>query len=1449
MSTDYIDLNRTFRKLPERIAETDEFDFESVLGFGKGLAWGDLLTKRRVILLSEAGTGKTQEIRHSAQHEHRSGNLSFFLRLEHVADDFDIAFENVAGSRSDFEDWLKSKEEARIFLDSVDEARLKSPMEFARAIRKIGAMAKPALHRARIVISSRGSAWKPISDLQLCNDHLTFKMPREEEEQRGAGSNGNLPNVDRNRAPLISDEMENGEGVNQHFEVFKLDDLSGSQVQQFAEAKGVKDAEAFLDAIERADAWLLTHRPQDLEELISFWLTNDRIGNRREIMEESIAFRLTERDHKREEVSTLTSERALEGAELLAAAATLTQQSAINVPDGAKSQSGLSPSDFLTQWIPADIQTLLGRPLFDEALYGSVRFHHRSQREYLCAKWFHKLLQRQTSRRAIEAILFKEQYGLVVIPPTLRPVLAWLILFDGRVRERALSIAPELIFEGGEPAALPLETRTRILHQVCNKIAKGDTAHTPVDYSAIQRFADAGLSDEIRRLIAKYPKNEDIVWFLLRMVWQGQIEKLLPEAIFYASKRQVGRHVQIAAIRAVIAVGSDEDVRGLRAKLLKTKELKRDVLAELVARLPPDREGIDWLIKALGKTRKKERYSSDGVGRALTDYLAALPSSEHAYLLAGLAALLRKKPIVERRYFEVSDKHGWLLKPAAKLIERMIDERHPACLGQDSLFVLFNLPSVSDHGDWELRDIKSEIPKVLPQWSELNDALFWHSVAVARRHKKRKNGRRTTSHIDAMIWPTFCRFVPEDFDRVVQYIGSQPLRDDRLVALSLAFSLYVERGRPRKWRDQLKRATKGKPSLKEKLNSLLHPPRMSEQARSYLRQEARWKRRDKERTELEESNKREWREALAASPDKLRNPGLRSPHQISTWQWHVHERMRDLDGDTSKWSTGNWRVLIKEFGTNVAEAFRDGVVAYWRHNSPRVVSDGKVRNETPHTTIFGLTGVNIEAAEERNWASKLSRDEVEVATRYAFNELNGFPDWFEGLYRHHPKWVSDLATTEVRYELTKTPSKSDSHYFLSDLNWSGQFLDRSLANPILEHLSSSEPRNLSLLEQALNIVVREAHSAKDLGEIAAKKSTLRSLDHSAIWFAIWVGVDPEAAIPALADRIQAIRRRHDRVRFAMLFVTRLVGGRHEKALASQAYRTAKYLHSLIILMHQSIEEKDDIRRSGTGAYTPGLRDEAQDARSRLFSMLKELPGKEAFLAIQSLSTCHPEDASRPWMRKHAQSKAEAEADLEAWTPKQVTSFEAEQERVPGNHRQLAELALLRFEDLKADLENGDSSIASILATVKSETEMRKFIGGWLRDTARGRYTVPQEEEYADAKRADIRFHGIGFDNPVPTELKLADNGWSGSKLFERLENQLCGDYLRDQRSCRGLFVLVYRGEKATWQVPRSGEKVNFSELVESLQGYWLEISPRYPDVEDIQVVGIDLTKRYDRKEK
>ena len=67
--------------------------------------------------------------------------------------------------------------------------------------------------------------------------------------------------------------------------------------------------------------------------------------------------------------------------------------------------------------------------------------------------------------------------------------------------------------------------------------------------------------------------------------------------------------------------------------------------------------------------------------------------------------------------------------------------------------------------------------------------------------------------------------------------------------------------------------------------------------------------------------------------------------------------------------------------------------------------------------------------------------------------------------------------------------------------------------------------------------------------------------------------------------------------------------------------------------------------------------------------------------------------------------------------------------------------------------------------------------------------------------------------------------------------------MRDNRSKRGIFALVYRGGRKHWEIPDSENRVDFLGLVAVLQEYWCRISTKFPGIDDVTVIGIDLTKR------
>lgn len=439
----FIELDRSFRTLVDD-STTAASDQAKLVPSATSLKWADLLDLHRVVVLSEAGAGKTEEIRHAARSLRNDGKAAFFLRLEHISTSFEAAFEE--GTHDEFKSWLESTQGGWLLLDSIDESRLRNLMDFEAAVRVLGHRLRPALQRVRLILTGRTAAWRPSTDLALCLRHLPYSA-----SIRSAVVDASVDEsaVVKTR-PVRPADLSHGP-----FAIVSLEDLSVAQARLFALEAGVRNVDELLDAVERADGWSFTTRPLDLEELLEFWQSNGRngrIGSRLELLRASIDRRLQEQDQTRDEQNPLPLDRARAGARLVAAACTLTLQQTIAVPDRSKSAQGLQLSSLLGHWSAKEHVTLLQRPIFDEEIYRTVRFHHRSTREYLTAEWFAELLKQNTSRKAIEGLFFREQYGLNVVPPVLRPVLPWLAALDQRIQERALLVAPEVLLSDGDPS-------------------------------------------------------------------------------------------------------------------------------------------------------------------------------------------------------------------------------------------------------------------------------------------------------------------------------------------------------------------------------------------------------------------------------------------------------------------------------------------------------------------------------------------------------------------------------------------------------------------------------------------------------------------------------------------------------------------------------------------------------------------------------------------------------------------------------------------------------------------------------------------------------------------------------------------------------------------------------------------------------------------------------------
>ena len=928
------------------------------------------------------------------------------------------------------------------------------------------------------------------------------------------------------------------------------------------------------------------------------------------------------------------------------------------------------------------------------------------------------------------------------------------------------------------------------------------------------------------------------------MVWIGQLKGAKPEVMAIALRPTVEHHARLAAFRAIYAIGTETDKERIRQSFLnETSELQREWLAELVAGVKPTEITLSWFLSCLEKVETNEPYGVDHLTGVVTEFVESTAIELLPQFITGFNRLLNMPPMREHGWWDISEKNQWLLYAASKAVERLVMVRHPDSLASDALGVLAKVPLTRDYKGQEEIGIDAELPELVPAWPELNRALFWFAVERARKAMDRKADERITYYWQISIFSSLWRFEKDDFDYVVEEITRRDFIDDKLIALSVAFGLYTKAGRPRAWRERLKKSVGASHELSDRLKSYLRPPAQSEETRRQKQQEAKLKRRGEAHRRQQEKYHASWKQwfndNLEEAQERLRN----NPGVLTNPIYYLFRQTRYMESPSESETKYNWKTLIPDYGEDVAQFYKEGTVLLWRHHKPRLRSEGASLNQTTYSVIIGQIGLEIEAHEDRNWAAGLSPTEVELACRYASFELNGFPTWFPKLFEAHPEIVCGFLMQEIDFELTIEKQGEGLTYILDGISWTGRWAWDVLAPDIYKRLAK-EPQSLSNLDKLLKIVDGSKLPDELIEKLASKKCrTLDPTDHLARWFALWTGVSPTDAITALKDRMAVIDDQQEQTTFAMMYITHLLGGRDgEVAVTRHAFMKPDHLKTLLVLMLEHIRSDEDIGTNGGEFHRPGLRNEAQRARNNLFTLLKQIPGKEAFLAITELATAHHVDGTGVWVMLHAKSKAEQDSDTGPWSPKQVKEFNDKMERTPRSHEELAELAVSRLFDLKYELEQGDSSIAGVLQKVDHENEMRNYIANELQGKASGRFSVSQEEELADGKKPDLRFHGVGFHGPVPVELKLADK-WGGRNLFDRLENQLCGDYLRDNHSNRGIFLLVYLGvEKTAWDLP-DGKRVDFSGLIQALETHWSHVSLKFPNVEEITVIGIDLTSR------
>ena len=677
-----------------------------------------------------------------------------------------------------------------------------------------------------------------------------------------------------------------------------------------------------------------------------------------------------------------------------------------------------------------------------------------------------------------------------------------------------------------------------------------------------------------------------------------------------------------------------------------------------------------------------------------------------------------------------------------------------------------------------------------------------------------------------------------DADGFIAALKERPLPDDKLVALSALVTIYGQAGRPPELLARIRDAIAGDPALEAALEDHLTPrPAMLEYERKRAEREAT----RQEEKEKEAKVRKEWIARLRADPSMVGDLSIASEGKV--WRntvWLFVEMREKGKGSSGSWTVARWELLEEEFGPEVAERFRDFCMAFWRHYTPTLRSEvGGDSRSTPWPVIIGLSGLAMEAR-GKDWEQRLSWEEVRLAVRYALWELNGFPKWFAGLARAHPRTVADVLVGEMRWELRPGGEPGSAQYVLSRLRWAGKGAAPGLRDEIIELLEAAEWRDVTCLAEGLTIVLRDPASIDDrfVQSVRARARRAKTDGEKALWLAVLLCLDAEAAIGALEKWVDAGASPASREARVTLVLNHIWSNDiHSLNSVHQDYVKPGVLLRLLKLTHQHVRMADDIRLSGT--VTP--RHDAQEARGRLLELLCGIPGQPTYEALLELSRFHPEQYPKNCMLVLADRRAGADTEQDPWRPDEVVEFAEEAERTPRTQAELFRIVLSRLDDLKLNWEDGDESEARLVARVENEVELRLAVAHRLREAAAGRYTPSSEEELADKKRTDVRLHSPAVDARIPIEIKIAGQ-WTAAEMRERLENQLVKQYMREARF--GVFLVVNRaGKKDRKQWTLGGKRADFDRLVAWLQDEARGLVANSPSIAGLDAVAIDLTKR------
>lgn len=1374
--------------------------------------WTWLLSSRVVVLLNEAGAGKTAELLDQATRLNREG-YAFFLPIERLCSGPVAEAFNSSQDRVRFEQWRRSKEPAVIFLDSVDEAKLprdldKNPLNFA--IRRLESVIDEAWSRITIVISSRPSAWSAV--LELAEVHRLIAR------FQARGVKGGLDG-----APL------------ERFVSFDpLDYRQQSALAAWAEAPP-----AFMDDLTKSGSADFARTPLDLLDLVKAYEVEVEAGRTgtaifeslSEMVDRSIVRRASETGSDRPR-NQLSIDRTRSGARRLAAACVLGQQLAIRV--SGPGEAGIDPVAVLSfqtdDWSRGAIEQLLACGLFTAAWNGAVRFHHRRTMERLAAEAFDELLRAGTDLETIVRHLTPSAFGQVTVPRPYHEMIGWLATLNAAFRNHIVEVAPQMLLDLGDPGSLPTLTRAAALRGYVGRYKSAAWFDEWYDLALIRRFIDASLEPVCLELLDS-PLAEQPMRFLIDMAVLAHWSSCLPRLLAIALDPDLSPDVRVGAIEAVAALGGPVERRALAENALRYRPLPAEADSHIrhsrnrlriawVAACRPTEMSIREAVAVLSRLEAKgQSYSVSPDDRLVDSIAAACPPADLHLAHRWLARLCwgpapRDLGAWDAPQWSQAGRH--LMPTLEAVVARCLRERPDLYESRRLIDTTDRLFSVRQVALGPLSRDDDDGPDLLA--AAVHDAPAFRRAAFMAAARAGK--RRGETPGDMIEWRGAGESAPEQGDRVLADIAwmtddyeDNPAPEiraalaDALVDRLRHIPTAERRSRVRKLA-RAARAIGDTPTLQR----FTQPgPTLITRARwrfRRLKQRQRWLRHARIRQAWIRTQKR--RLALG-----LHHHAIRRGEKFRLAYTTVFDRHR---------SEPSLDHVREQYGERAAGALFSGLKIFARRHE----ADPERRTYGDALAAFGW---GLIAIEEPDSLLALGEPQARHALTVALSRPS-FPDWAPGVAERHPDIWRQLIVPGLQWELALRDRGEWRHAAALLLAArQSDLLKQTIAPEVLAALAAAPSPQADEIRAAGKIAGASLELREALNRLAENRFRSHMAegrpDYAAPWFSTWLGSAPRAAWAALRSvRDQYSPTGDEQIeKLLMAFGSHLpIGEAAPDLVAEIALDLARHIRSA-----------DDLERGGEVLG----RHNAQEMRDSLPALLARdttVAGRQALLGLADAPAFNEH---RVWFDRLLRSQANQAAMPVGWCAPEVTSFFAAYLKRPTNASELCDLVERQLVAIVRDLETSEFDRRGLFATA-TEADLRAFLGEALLARSRGWYSVTQETVTAGEKRYDLRIEGrVERDEVVIVELKIAGRSWTGDELVDHVQSQLADQYLISRKARFGIYAVVDLYRKARWPM-RDGGLRSLDELLADMHRVAADIVSSSEIIDDIRILGLTI---------